>query len=821
MPPNAPPLAGLTSSEVEDRTRAGRVNLVPDAPTRTFAQIVRANVLTPVNGIISVMFVLIMIAAPGPDALFAGVVISNSVIGIVQELRAKRELDRLAVMNAPRARVVRDGEVAEIGVSGVVADEVLELQPGDQIVVDGEVLVTHGLEANESLLTGESDPVLKAEGDEVMSGSFVAAGSGYYRATRIGADSYASSLAEEARRFQLAHSELRTGINSILRWLVLVIPPVGGLLLVSLLRSEDDWREALRGTVAAAVAMVPDGLVLLTSIAFIVGILSLARRNALAKELASVELLARVDTLCLDKTGTITTGEIAFSDVVTLERPDVPDDGPPDEEVRAALGALVASDPNPNATLAAIGAAIPAPSGWIPSEVVPFSSARKWAAAEYDGHGCWVLGAPEVLLDAMPAAVADLVARCREEVAVHADAGRRLVLLGRAEEGQAGRLRDGLLPEGLSPAALVLLEDQVRPDAEEILRYFVDQGIRLKVISGDHPATVAAVAGRAGVPDVDGAMDARELPEDEEELAVILDTTHVFGRVTPHQKRAMVGALQRHGHVVAMTGDGVNDVLALKDSDMGIAMGAGSASTRAVAQLVLLDNAFATLPVVLAEGRRVINNIERVANVFVAKATYAVILAALTGIFSAPFPFLPRHLTIVGTFSIGVPGFFLALEPNARRAVTGFVERVLRFSVPAGAVAALATWIAYWRVREIGDVPLDEARTVAVCVLLALGVYILGLLCRPFNTYRIALLAAMIGGYLVALLWGPVQTFFALDIPPSSAWLPGIVCAVGGMILLEVGPRIVPGWEMPPRTENGDGATTGPHRPVPQGGLPD
>ena len=788
MSSHAPPMTGLTTAEVDERTRNGQINTVPDAPTRTFGEIVRANVLTPVNGIIGVMFVLIMVAAPGPDALFAGVVISNSTIGIVQELRAKRELDRLAVLNAPKARVVRDGEVHEIGVSGVVADEVLELTPGDQIIVDGEVLVAHGLEANESLLTGESDPILKEPGDEVMSGSFVAAGSGFYRATRIGAESYATTLAEEARRFKLANSELRQGINLILRWLTLIIPPVSLLLLISLFSAEDEWREALRGTVAAAVAMVPDGLVLLTSIAFIVGILSLARRNALAKELASVELLARVDVLCLDKTGTITTGEISFTDLIVL----TPANGTAttDDAIREALGAVAGSDPNPNATLAAIGRAIPVPDDWEPDVVIPFSSARKWAAASFSGRGTWVLGAPDVVMD--HCLDDDLSARVRDDVAHHASAGRRIVLLAHCD----GPLDDHL-PPGVVPTALVLLEDQIRPDAHEILGYFAAQGITLKVISGDHPATVSAVAQRAGIPGAENVVDARDLSDDVDELADVLDEVTVFGRVTPHQKRAMVGALQSRGHVVAMTGDGVNDVLALKDADMGIAMGAGSTSTRAVAQLVLLDNAFATLPVVLAEGRRVINNIERVANLFVAKAAYAVLLAALTGLMSVPFPFLPRHLTLIGTFSIGVPGFFLALEPNWRRSEPGFVPRVLRFALPSGIVAGLATFAVYELVRDSPGVELDEARTVAVCALLAMGLYILSMLCRPLTPFRITLLAGMGGGYLIALLWAPVQEFFELHLPPADQWLTlGVVVAIG-IVVLEVGPRLVPWWTSP------------------------
>ncbi len=791
-----PAATGLTQREVEDRIRDGRVNLVPDAPTRTVREIVRANVFTPVNGIIGVMFVLIMIAAPGPDALFAGVVISNSVIGIVQELRAKRELDRLALLNAPRARVVRDGIEAEIGVSGVVADDVLVVGPGDQIVVDGEVIDSRGFEANESLLTGESDPVLKAPGDEVMSGSFVAAGSGRYRATRIGADSYASSLAEEARRFQLAHSELRTGINTILRWLVLVIPPVGLLLLISLLSIEDDWRHALQGTVAASVAMVPDGLVLLTSIAFIVGVLALARRQALAKELASVELLARVDTLCLDKTGTITTGEIVFAEVEPLPR----DEGdPPDlDEVRAALGALVAADPNPNATLEAIGDAHDDP-GWALRVAIPFSSARKWSGAEFDDHGAWCIGAPEMILDGATELGSERRDACLASVSAVADAGRRVVMLARSRSS-FGDAADPRLPADTDPVALVLLEDMIRPDAQEILAYFAAQGLDLKVISGDHPATVAAVADRAGIVEAGVAQDARELPDDPDELAELLDRTTVFGRVTPHQKRAMVAALQSRGHVVAMTGDGVNDVLALKDADMGIAMGAGSPATRAVAQLVLLDNSFATLPVVLAEGRRVINNIERVANVFVTKAAYAVVLAALAGILREPFPFLPRHLTLVGTFSIGVPGFFLALEPNVRRAETGFVERVVRFAVPSGVVAGVTTWLAYTFARDTRGVTLDEARTVATCVLVALGIYVLSMLCRPLNLYRAVLLALMVTGFVIALVWDPVSTFFALDLPGESPRWELAASIAAGIALLELGPRLVPWWSAPART---------------------
>jgi len=768
------PFPGLTEAEVAQRVADGRTNDVPDAPVRSLGEIIRANVFTRVNAIMGTLLVLVLVAGAPKDALFAGVIVSNSVIGVVQELRARRTLNALAVLSAPKARVVRDGVVFEVGVSQVVADDVIAVETGDQIVVDGEVLAAVGLELDESLLTGESEPVDKDPGAEVLSGSFVVAGSGYYRATRIGAGSFASSLSEEARRFTLAHSELKRGINVILRWLTVIIPPAALLLLLRLLGEEDRWQDALVGTVAAAVAMVPDGLVLLTSLAFIVGVVALARRQALAKELASVELLARVDTLCLDKTGTITTGEISLAGVELL--------GDHDEAfVREALGAVGGADPKPNPTLAAIVAAHPAPAGWRATEVLPFSSARKWAAAAFEGHGCFHLGAPDIVLDA-----ADT--ETRQRVAAHAEEGRRVLLLARSHSPWSG----DVLPERREPVALVLLEDTVKPDAPEILAFFLDQGVDLKVISGDHPSTVAAVARRAGVPGADRGFDARELPEEPEALADLLERTAVFGRVTPHQKRAMVAAMQSRGRVVAMTGDGVNDVLALKDSDMGIAMGSGSSSTRAVAQLVLLDNRFATLPRVLAEGRKVINNIERVANLFITKATYAVLLTALVVIAGVPYPFLPRQLTLIGTFSIGVPGFFLALAPNTRLVKKGFLDRVLRFSVPAGLAAGTATFVAYSVARSGDDITLDEARTVATMTLLTLGLVVLVLISAPLQAWKIGLAALMACGYLVAMAVEPLREYFELHLPPDRGWTVYAVCAGVGAIVVLLLPRLVP-----------------------------
>ena len=741
-------MSGLNAAQVAERVRDGRVNIAPASPRRSLGQIIKANVVTPVNMIMTTLLVLILISGNPADALFAGVIVSNSVIGVIQEVRAKRTLDALEVLNAPRATVRRDGLDIALDVSLVVADDLILVRPGDQIVVDGEVVEAFSLDVDESLLTGEADAVSKEVGGEVLSGSFVASGSGAYVATRIGGESYASTLAEEAKKFVLVNSELRNGVNLILRWLTFIIPPVSILLFIRLLDAEDRWQDALQGTVAAAVAMVPDGLVLLTSITFIVGILALARHQALAKELASVELLARVDVLCLDKTGTITTGEIGFGSVE-------PFDG---HDIAHALAAMAHSDPNPNPTLNAIGTAYPEDPGWVVTSSLPFSSARKWSSTTFEDHGTWFLGAPEIL--------AGDDETVRDRMRHHAAEGRRVVLAAHSPDPTI----DETLPAGIEARGLVLLEDTVREDAPEILRFLVEQGISLRVISGDHPGTVAAVAKRAGVPDADVGRDARDLPTEESELAELLENQIVYGRVTPHQKRAMIRALQSKGHVVAMTGDGVNDVLALKDADMGIAMGSGSAATRSVAQVTLLDNRFSTLPIVLAEGRRVMNNIERVSNLFVAKAAYAVLLAAITGIAGVPFPFLPRHLTLIGSVSIGFPGFVLSLSPNVSRSAPGFVKRVLRLAVPAGILAAIPTFIVYEIVRRDAASTLIEARTAATLTLLGVGLAILGIVARPLTKGRAVLIAAMAGLYAVILAVPSFREYFVLDSPRGVHW---------------------------------------------------
>src|SRR5690606_6144461 len=491
--------------------------------------------------------------------------------------------------------------------------------------VDGELVASDGLEIDESLLTGEADPVAHEPGDEVLSGSFVVAGSGAFVATRVGADSYAARLVAEASVFSLARSELYQGINRFLRYITWVIVPVGTLLVVRQLTTDQSFPDAVVSSVAGVVPMIPEGLVLMTSIAFAVGVVRLGRRQCLVQELPAVEVLARVDTLCLDKTGTLTEPGMRLRELVPAP------EAPPVEELSQVLAALVGVDASPNPTIRAVAEAVGPPPEWQVVDSVPFSSARKYSGATFADRGSWLLGAPEVLL----AAGDPLLARA-EQLAAE---GLRVLVLARAA---------GLADTDRTGAALVVLEQRLRPAARDTLRWFATQDVAAKVISGDNAASVGAIARQLGLPGADRPVDARDLPEDPDALAAELESHSVFGRVTPHQKRSFVRALRSRGHTVAMTGDGVNDALALKDADLGIAMGSGSGATRAVAKVVLLNNDCTSLPQVLGEGRRVLTNIERVANLFLTKTVYSVALAVLVGLVHLPYPFLPRHITLIG-----------------------------------------------------------------------------------------------------------------------------------------------------------------------------
>ncbi|MFH9826916.1 HAD-IC family P-type ATPase [Streptomyces bobili] len=766
----APTATGLTSAEVAERVARGQVNDVPVRSSRSVGEIVRANVFTRFNAIIGVLWVIMLFVAPFQDSLFGYVILANTGIGIIQEWRAKKTLDSLAVIGEARPTVRRDGAAVTVGTSSLVLDDLIEIGPGDKVVVDGVCVEADGLEIDESLLTGEADPVVKRPGDEVMSGSFVVAGGGAFRATKVGREAYAAQLAEEASRFTLVHSELRTGISTILKYVTwMMVPAAIGLVITQLFVKDNDLKDSIARTVGGIVPMVPEGLVLLTSVAFAIGVIRLGRKQCLVQELPAIEGLARVDTVCLDKTGTLTEGGMDVTDVHPL-------DGSDAGYVHKVLGALGASDPRPNTSLQAIIDAYPDADDWRCTEALPFSSARKYSGAAFnEGDGessTWLLGAPDVLLAADDPALAE-TERLNEQ-------GLRVLLLTRALR----TLDDPEPARGARPAALVVLEQRLRPDAADTLRYFAEQDVRAKVISGDNAVSVGAVAAKLGL---DGrTVDARGLPAERDAMGVALDEGTVFGRVTPQQKRDMVGALQSRGHTVAMTGDGVNDVLALKDADIGVAMGSGSEATRAVAQIVLLNNSFATLPSVVAEGRRVIGNITRVATLFLVKTVYSVLLALLVVCWQVEYPFLPRHLTLLSTLTIGVPAFFLALAPNKERARPHFVRRVMRYSIPGGVLAAVATFTTYLIARHhySGEGALEAETSAATLTLFLISMWVLAIIARPYTWWRVLLVASMGSAFVVVLVVPWLQDFFALKlIGMTMPWIAVGVAAVAAAVL--------------------------------------
>lgn len=769
-------LTGLTEAEVAQRVADGKSNDVPTRAARSVSEIVRGNVFTRINAILGVLFLIVLSTGSLINGAFGLLIIANSAIGIIQEIRAKQTLDKLAIVGQAKPTVRRASGRRDVLPSEVVLDDIIELGPGDQIVVDGEIIEESNLEVDESLLTGEADPIAKDTGDAVMSGSFVVAGSGAYRATRVGREAYAAKLAEEASKFTLVKSELRNGINKILQFITYLLVPAGLLTIYTqLFTTHADWQDAVLRMVGALVPMVPEGLVLMTSIAFAVGVIRLGRRQCLVNELPAIEGLARVDVVCADKTGTLTENGMRLSDLTTFTH----------DDVTAVLAQLAADDARPNASMLAIAEAYPTPPGWTATATAPFKSATKWSGASYGDHGNWVIGAPDVLLDP-----ASPEAEQAEQIGAQ---GLRVLLLGSSDQSVDAPQAPGTV----TPVALVVLEQRIRPDAGDTLDYFASQHVSVKVISGDNAVSVGAVAGKLGLHGE--TMDARQLPHEPEPLADTLEEYTTFGRVRPDQKRAMVHALQSRGHTVAMTGDGVNDVLALKDADIGVAMGSGSSASRAVAQIVLLDNKFATLPYVVGEGRRVIGNIERVSNLFLTKTVYSVLLAILVGLAGLSsewfdtdpllFPFQPIHVTIAAWFTIGIPAFILSLAPNNERAHTGFVRRVMTAALPSGLVVGTVTFISYlvaYQGRAATPVEQTQASTAALITLLVSSLWVLSVVARPYEWWRVALVAGSGLAYVLIFCLPLAQRLFMLD--PSNLKVTGIALGIGlvGALLIEV-----------------------------------
>ena len=774
---------GLSKQDVAERQTDGRDNAVKTSSSRSIVDIIRANVFTLFNGIILGAMVLVLLTGSWKDAVFGVVIIVNTGIGIVTELKSKRTLDKLSILVASDYLVHRDGADMEVPHDDIVLDDLLWIRSGEQVPADGTIVETWGLELDESMLTGESRTVRKKAGNDVYSGSTAVSGMALIRVTAVGEHSYAAKITAEAKVFKKTTSDLNKGINTILKVMTFIVVPLCVLLVWSQMNAvggwshalaTGQWRQAVVSAVAGVVGMIPEGLVLLTSLNFAVAAMRLARKNTLVQELESVETLARVDCLNLDKTGTITDGGIAFNELRML------DDDEDESNAKQALFDL-SNEEQPNGTGKAVleGLGREGFAGGTVQARVPFSSARKWSAI-ISHTGTWYMGAPEVIISALNGDYGNVL----DMVTENANEGNRVLLIahrsGQPAEDFAETPR---LDATARPVALVLCSERIRSDAESTLQWFREQGVRCRIISGDNPVTVGAIARKVKLTgDREPVyMDARELPDDIDELAKVLQNVDVLGRVLPNQKKAVVQALHKDDHVVAMTGDGVNDALALKEADLGIAMGNAAPATKSIAQVVLVDSKFSHLPDVVARGRQVMANMERVASLFLVKTVYSALISLGVVLTQIPFPYLPRHITYLGALTIGVPAFILALAPNTRRYIPGFLKRVVLFALPGGIAVALSvllsTWllpgIMHWDMANAAD--LTQLRALNAIILFVLGILVLARVAQPLTGWRglMVLGFTVIGAAGVAIPF--VRHFFALIVPRGSTLMATLV----------------------------------------------
>jgi cation-transporting ATPase E len=793
---------GLSLEEVQARIAAGQTNVADDTTSRSVGSILRENVFTFFNGILTVCFIAVLLLGDLGDGLFFGIVVANSLIGIVQELRAKASLERLALLAAPETAVRRAGDTVVLKPEQVVLGDLMLLRPGDQITADARLSEVADLLVDESMLTGESEPIAKSAGDALLSGSFVVSGTAEARVTAVGADSYANTLTREIRAHSLVHSELRAATTRILVYLTWLLLPVIVIVLVGrvltyaggdlgdlALVPVETWRQAGLDAVASVVGMIPEGLVLLTSLAFGVAVIQLGRQKVLVQELAAVEVLARVDVLCLDKTGTLTTGEIGFERLIMV------DDTVPVGAVDTVLG-LIAHDVAANQTALALREHYPeAAEGTGPSVVerLPFSSRRAYSAITVvdpatQSEQTWLLGAPERLLASHPDALGEaqgIAALGRRTLALARAGGRAGDWAGDWAASGADQPTDALLDAGVRPSAIVVFHESVRPDARPTLDFFAEQDVRVVVLSGDNPVTVGRIAGELGLEG--DAVDASALKADDE-LDRALGVSSIYGRVAPEQKRRVVHALQAEGRTVAMTGDGVNDAMAIKDADLGIAMGNATPATRAVSRIVLLEGRFDRLPTVLSYARRVIANVERVSNLFLAKTVYGIVLALVSAVLLWKFPFLPRQMTLVSSLAIGIPSFFLALAPNRRRYRPGVLKRVLAFSIPTGVIASVAVVAAFAVLQE--RVPLAEARSLTTISLFLVSLWVLCVLARPLTSWRLGLVLAVAVAFALAFAVPAARDFFQLELGDPLALVIALVAGAVGAAGVELWYRV-------------------------------
>jgi P-type E1-E2 ATPase len=772
--PTQPLAAGASAtglSEAEARRRLPeRAAPARTGASRSYGSIVRANVFTLFNLILAAFGTVTLLYGDWRDALFLGILVANTAIGIVQEVRAKRALDRLSALVAPTANVVRDGRPRPLHVDEVVPGDLVRLAPGDQVVADGRLTEVEGLALDESILSGESAPLRRGAGDEVRSGSFAVEGRGSYVVEAVGVDSYAERIAGEARAFRHPRSPLERAFNSLLLGLVAVMLPLSAVLGVSLWRRDASLDETVSTSVAAVVSLVPEGLMVLASLTYAVAALRMSRRGALAQQLNAIESLAAADVICTDKTGTLT--ESALRVVSVLPAP-----GTAKEELAGALGRYASSSPARNATLEAVAHEFPAEPLSVEAEV-PFSSGRRWSALGLDGR-TYVLGAPELLPSG---ALADTIAEEQRR-------GRRVLAFAASSEAAADGSRPQL-PERLELLGLLVLAERLRPEARATVEYFRAQGVELKVLSGDAPETVGAIAADAGIPARTEPVDGSAAADDPETLRAALDSA-VVGRISPDGKRAVVAALRDQGRYVAMLGDGVNDVPALKEARLAIAQGSGAQMAKSVADLVLVRGDFSAVPGMVAEGRQILRNLQRVAKLYVSKSAFAAFLILTVGTTATAYPLIPRHFSLAASLTIGIPSFLLALAPSTGSWDTSdFLRRLSRFAVPAGAAAGIGVVSSYQFALNALDLPLLEARTVAASVLVLVGLYLI-LALEGLSGRRGRLVAAMCAVlllcYLVVLSLPFTREFFELALPTveiAATGLAGAAIAVAGLELM-------------------------------------
>jgi magnesium-transporting ATPase (P-type) len=772
-------IEGLSAAEAAARLR--KLGPPPETSSRSTSSIVAGNVFTLFNAIIAGFFILDIGLGLYADSLFGLIAVLNSYIGIRQELKAKRTLDELAVLVAPQAKVVRDGVVIGLRSEEVVPGDVVQVSPGDQLVADGEVLRSRGLTLDESMLTGEADGVPKNPGDRALSGSFCISGSGHYLVDAVREESYAGRLAGEAKAFRHPPSPLQSEVNRVIVACTYVMAPLAAILLLAFQLRSVSLEEAAQTATAGLVTLIPEGLVLLMTVTFMAAAMRLAARKTLVQQMSATESLAAVDTICVDKTGTLTDGELRLLGVVVAE-------GADKDAVQAALGRYAASAGDRNRTLEAIGERFPGKAGKVSGEV-PFSSEWKWSGLRI-GAKTYVMGAPDILERSGALTLpATLRARLEKETAQ----GRRVVAFGESSEALPAASPAEGAPQ-LTPLALIVLEETLRPDAAETIALMREEEVDLKLISGDARATVTAVAYAVGVPTDAGVVEGPELPDDPEGLAEAAQANTIFCRIAPEQKKALVAALRESGRYTAMIGDGVNDVPALKQARLAVAMGSGAQVTKGIADVVLLEDEFSRLPEAVGEGRRIARNIHRLGRLYLTKTVYAAALILLVAVPGFAFPFLPRHLTLAAMLTIGIPSFVLALMPSDGPLYRGRLLRALAaFAVPAGLATALGSILSFFLVDTVFGGSLEAGRTAATTTLTVLGLSFILLLERGRGREHIAIQSYMLGmviglGGLFAgiLALPPLRDFFEMELLSSAQWFLALISAALGLAVASV-----------------------------------